>query len=170
VKEFLGSIFNAPTDTILIVEPDPLLRRLEDRALSPKYQIVQTSSPEEAVRMAARHEVNLDLLLTEVRFPRINGWDLIELLKLDYPDLKVVYLSSSIDPEIRARIRRSPVVVLDKNRFHPARLRQAVRDVLEPHRTTKTTLKGTADGYVSLFRRVWEKLHVGFWSGRTSGV
>ncbi len=140
-------------------EPDPLLRRMERRALSSEYQVIQTSSAEEAVRVAARREVNLDLLLTEVRLPRIDGWDLAELLRLDYPGLKVVYLASSIDAEIRAHTRRSTVVVLEKNRFHPARLRQAVRDVLEPHQTDKMTLKGTADWYFSLFRRAWGKLH-----------
>jgi CheY-like chemotaxis protein len=48
------------TGTVLIVEPDPVLRRLEESALSRKYRIVQASSPEEAVRVAARHRTELD--------------------------------------------------------------------------------------------------------------
>ena len=61
--------FSSRTNTILIAESDQMLRRLECRALSPQYQIIQTSSPENAVRIAARHEMELDLLLTQVRFP-----------------------------------------------------------------------------------------------------
>lgn len=123
--------FASRTDTILIAEPDRLLRRLESRALSSDYQVVQTSTAEEAVRIAARHETDFDLLLTEVRLPHIDGWELTELLRLDYPNLKVVYLSNSIDREIRARTRPSQVFMLEKNRFCPGRLRQTVRKVLE---------------------------------------
>jgi DNA-binding NtrC family response regulator len=123
-------MFTWRTDTILIVEPNHALRQLEYRALSPKYRIVQTSIVEDAVRTAARHITGIDLLLTEVRLPHRFGWELTELLKLDYPDLKVIYTSSSIDAEIRARTYPSIVVVLE-NPFRPDRLRQAVRDVLE---------------------------------------
>ena len=129
MKGLLSSILSWHTDTILIAEPDQALRQLECRALSRNYQIVATSSAEEAVRTAARRETEIDLLLTEVRLPRVDGWELTELLKLDYPDLKVVYMSNSIDAEIRAHTRPSTVVVLE-NPFRPERLTQAVRDVL----------------------------------------
>jgi CheY-like chemotaxis protein len=154
------SKFDSCPRTILIAEPDPMLRRGECRVLSPKYQIVPTSTAEEAVRIAARHETELDLLLTEVRLPHMDGWDLAELLKLDYPDLKVVYLSNSIDAEIRAHTRRSTIILLEKNRFRPGRLRQAVRDVLETRRQNQAALKGTTDWLFSLFRRGWAKPHI----------
>src|SRR5450759_427482 len=79
----LFSLFNWHTDTILIAEPDPVLRRLECRSLSGKYRIIQTSSVEEAVRTAARHDTEIDVLLTEVRLPHRFGWELTQLLKLD---------------------------------------------------------------------------------------
>jgi DNA-binding NtrC family response regulator len=156
VKGILRSMFTWRTDTILIVEPNHALRQLEYRALSPKYRIVQTSSVEEAVRTAARHITGIDLLLTEVRLPHGSGWDLTELLKLDYPDLKVIYMSSSIDAEIRARTRPSIVVMLE-NPFRPDRLRQAVRDVLETRPKNKGVLNGRTDSLFSLFRRGWAR-------------
>src|SRR5205085_8917226 len=118
VQKWLSGLTKG-TITILIAEPDPALRRMERRALSSRYRIIEASSPEEAVRTVAKREFDLDLLLTEAHLPRIEGWDLVQLLKMDYPDLKVVYLSSSIDAEIRAHTRRSTVVVLDKNHFRP---------------------------------------------------
>ena len=128
MKRILQNIFGWPT--ILVVEPDEMLRQMELRALSPRYQILPTGSVEEAVRTAARHETEIDLLLTEARLPRIDGWELADLLRLDYPHLKVIYLSSSIDPEIRAHTYRSKVIVLE-NPFRPDHLRQAVREVLK---------------------------------------
>jgi two-component system cell cycle sensor histidine kinase/response regulator CckA len=130
VRRFLRSIFTKYAGTILIAEPDLVLRQLEFRALSINYRIVETSSVVEAVRAAARHAPEIDLLLTEVGLPDGSGWHLTELLKLDYPRLKVVYLSSFIDAEIRAHTRRSVVVLLE-NPFRSDRLRQAVREVLE---------------------------------------
>jgi CheY-like chemotaxis protein len=156
LAKFWDRTLTLKATTILIAEPDPLLRRLERRALSHEYQIVETSSGEEAVRTAARHEKNLDLLLTEVRLPRIDGWDLVELLKLDYPALKVVYLSNSIDAEIRAHTRRSMVIVLEKDRFRPDSLRKAVRDVLGRKQAPEST--STTESLLSRFRRTWTKL------------
>ena len=131
MKGILSRIFRWHTNTILIAEPDQMLRQLECGALSGQYQIVPTCSAEEAVRTAARHETEIDLLLTQVRLPRVDGWELTELLKLDYPDIKVIYMSSAIDAEIRAHTRPSKVVMLLESPFRPDRLQQAVRDVLE---------------------------------------
>ena len=130
MKGIMERLFRWQPDTILIAEPDQALRQLESGALSAKYRIIQTSSVEEAVRTAARHAPKIDLLLTEMRLPHSFGWELTELLKLDYPDLKVVYMSSSFDAEFRARTYPSTVVVIE-NPFPSERLRQAVRYVLE---------------------------------------
>ena len=160
LAQVLSSRFSSRTDTILIAEPDQTLRRMECRALSPKYQIVQTFSPEEAVRIAARHETELDLLLTEVRLPHMEGWELTELLKLDYPNLKVVYVSSSIDAAVKAHTRPSTVIVLEKNRFSPGRLRQAIHDTLESRKRDRTAAKGVTDSVFSLLRHDWAKSHI----------
>jgi DNA-binding NtrC family response regulator len=143
VKGILRSMFTWRTDTVLIAEPDQQLRRLEYRALSPKYRIVQTSSIQEAVRTAARRAMQIDLLLTEVQLPHGFGWELTELLKLDYPDLKVIYMASSIDAEIRARTRPS-VFVLLQSPFNPDPLRQAVRAALDTGLNDRVAPKSAA--------------------------
>ena len=136
----MKNLFKWHTDTILVAEPDQVLRQLECRALSSKYRIIETSSVEEAVRTAARHTTEIDLLVTEVRLPQRFGWELMQLLKLDYPNLKVVYTSSSVDAEIRARTYPSTVVVLE-NPFRPDRLQQAVRAALKTRPTDQIAPK-----------------------------
>ena len=140
MTEIIKSLLNWHTDTILIAEPDQVLRQLECRALSRKYRIIQASSVEEAVRTAARHTAEIDLLVTGVRLPQRFGWELTQLLKLDYPELKVVYTASSVDAEIRARTYPSIVVVLD-NPFRPDRLRQAVQEALETRQNDRIAPK-----------------------------
>jgi CheY-like chemotaxis protein len=145
---------------VLIAEPDPMLRQLEYHALSPEYRIVQASSPEDAVRIAARHKSELDLLLTQVRLPQMDGWELMELLKLDYPNLKVVYLSSFIDAAIKAHTRNSLVIVLENNRFNSRHLRQAVDDTLESRKHGGIAFNNATDSLFSLLRRDWAKPHI----------
>lgn len=143
LARFLGSVFAGPPGTILIAEPDQVLRECEYSALSDRYRIVQTSSVEEAVRTAARHKPAIDLLLTEVRLPEGSGSELMELLKLDYPNLKVIYMSSSIDDDIRTRSRRAVFFVL-MNPFNADRLRQAVREALETGPNGRVAAKSAA--------------------------
>jgi CheY-like chemotaxis protein len=148
----LKGIFRRPN--ILVVEPDQVLRQMEGHALFLRYRIVLTGSAEEAVRTAAQHERNIDLLLTEVRLQRMAGWELAELLRLDYPNLKVVYLARSLDAQIRAHTLPSMVVLLE-NPFQPEPLRQAVHEVLKtgpndrrPHRDLRVP-KPLREGMVS---------------------
>src|SRR5260370_15415781 len=100
--------------TILVVQHDLVTRQLLSRSLRPSYRVLQAGSAEEAVRIAAQHQRNIDLLLTDVRLPQLFGWELLELLALDYPKLKVVYVSKSIDSEIRPHTRRQSVLLLEQ--------------------------------------------------------
>jgi two-component system, cell cycle sensor histidine kinase and response regulator CckA len=142
-------------ETILIVEPDQILRLIEARALSPKYKIVQTSSPEEAVRVAAHHESEFDLLLTPARFPNMDGWELMELIKLDYPNLKVIYVSGSINTGVKAHTSAYTAIVLEENGFNPGRLLQAVQDTLELPIHKRGAVRDKTDSLFSLRR--WAK-------------
>jgi len=128
---------------------------MEASALSPKYKIVQASSPEEAVRAAAHHQSEFNLLLTPVRFQNMDGWELRELLKLDCPNLKVIYISGSIHTTVKAHTSAYTATILEKNGFSPSRLLQAVHDTLElpPHRGR--TVRDKTDSLFALRR--WAK-------------
>jgi hypothetical protein len=83
-----------------------------------------------------------------------------ELLKLDYPNLEVVYVSSSIDAAVKAHTRPSTVIVLEKNRFSAGRLRQAVHDTLEIRKYNRMAVKGVTDSLFALWSRQWAKHHL----------
>jgi len=148
--------FRSPRSTILVVEHDPVTRQLLSRSLRPAYRILQAASAEEAVRIAAQHRRNIDLLLTEARLPQLFGWELLELLALDYPKLKVVYVSKSMDPEIRSHTRRQKVLQLEQP-FQNSCVRQAVHEGLENSQSNKVGMKLTAPSFLlrmrSYFRR-----------------
>jgi two-component system, cell cycle sensor histidine kinase and response regulator CckA len=141
-------------ETILVAEHDQIIRRLICRSLaSDGYRIVQALSVEEAVRIAARHESEIDLLLTETRLPTSRGSELAELLRLDYPNLEVVYVSRSGGSEFGLRDHRSPVVLV-QNPFRGDRLRRAVSEKLAKQKN-KVRLKFPERSLVSIFRSWW---------------
>jgi len=142
--------------TVLLVEPDPVTRQLLSRSLRPAYQILQAASAEEAVRIAARHKKHIDLLLTEVQLPQLAGGELLELLALDYPKLKVVFVSKSIDPGIRSHTRRQTVLLLE-HPFRDSCLQQAVREVLETPESNRVEMKWRTPSFLQRMRSYFRR-------------
>ena len=147
--------------TILVVEHEGVIRQLLAHSLQPDYRILEAASAEEAVRLAAQHRKEIDLLLTEVRLPRLFGWQLRELLTLDYPELKVVYVSNSMDPEIRSHARRQQIFVLEYP-FSGDCLRQVVREELENPRSKRVGM------HSSLFLRLRSYFRRYSWTHRVA--
>jgi len=82
------------SETILAVDDDPTILDLVINVLKPMgYQVLLASSGEQALELAASHQDEIDLLLTDVMLPGIKGHELArrvlhviqkEVLKLFY--------------------------------------------------------------------------------------
>lgn len=80
--------------TVLLVEDEEAIRKLIFRILQNMgYRVLSTSTPTEAVHMAEEWGNKIDLLLTDVVMPEMNGRDLANRLQELNPDLKVLYMS-----------------------------------------------------------------------------
>jgi two-component system, cell cycle sensor histidine kinase and response regulator CckA len=80
--------------TVLLVEDEPLVRDLARRALtSSGYLVVACADGQEAMSVAARHDGPIDLLLTDVVMPGMNGRELAERLTAERPGTKVLFTS-----------------------------------------------------------------------------
>jgi two-component system cell cycle sensor histidine kinase/response regulator CckA len=123
---------NSPSigKTVLLAEGQSSLRMFVCKALAREgYQVVCASDGRKALQTGARHDCAIDLLVTDVILPGFYGCHLAELMKLDYPQLKVVYLASFTDRDIRALGRDSKVILLQYSGWTRA-LVGAVREVL----------------------------------------
>ena len=66
-----------PVETILLVEDEPPLRRRIRRALEGQgYRVIEALNAEHALVAAERHISDIDLLVTDVLLPDMNGFDL----------------------------------------------------------------------------------------------
>ena len=82
------------TATILVVEDDDQLRRLVTSVLRREgYEVLDASSPADALLLSEQHAGVIHLLLTDVVMPRMNGGQLAKRLTGTRPAMKVVFMS-----------------------------------------------------------------------------
>jgi PAS domain S-box-containing protein len=81
-------------ETILLVDDEAAILNLHQRLLhSLGYEVIKAISPAEALEKALELDGKIDLLLTDVIMPGMNGRQLAEQLQTRYPHLKVIYVS-----------------------------------------------------------------------------
>ncbi len=81
-------------ETVLLVEDDPVILGLAQTMLEKLgYTVLAAGTPGEAVFQAKSHAAELQLLITDVVMPEMNGRDLAELLKAAKPGLKCLFSS-----------------------------------------------------------------------------
>jgi two-component system cell cycle sensor histidine kinase/response regulator CckA len=82
------------TETILLVEDEELLRSLAARILEARgYRVNAMSDPLEALHFVRTNEAPVDLLLTDVVLPNMNGCALADEVRSMRPDTRVLYMS-----------------------------------------------------------------------------
>ena len=84
----------ASRETILLVDDEPIILEMVARLLDHQgYTIVKANNAEEALLLTEEHSGTIDLLLTDVVMPGMNGDDLALKLLLRYPRLKCLFMS-----------------------------------------------------------------------------
>ncbi len=121
----------APNATVLIVEDQTAVRKLAVSVIREiGYEVLEASSGEEALEIAAAHPGPIQLLVTDIRMPGMSGRELTDRLALKRPDTKVLYVSGHTeDAIVHQNILDARVEYLAKP-FTPEQLRARVRDIL----------------------------------------
>lgn len=84
--------------TILVVDDEPMVLGLVRNMLRREgYHVLEASDASEALNVWSEHGAGVQLLLTDVVMPGMNGYELAERLKRDRPDLRVLYMSGYQD-------------------------------------------------------------------------
>ncbi len=82
------------TETILLVEDEPAILRMTRMMLERKgYAVIPAATPAEAVEKGKIHSGAIDLLMTDVVMPGMNGRDLAGKIIALYPGIRLLFMS-----------------------------------------------------------------------------
>jgi CheY-like chemotaxis protein len=118
-------------ETILLVEDDPGVRGLAALILrNAGYTVQEASTGAEAVETIRCSQRAIDLLLTDVVMPGMNGPELVNALETNNRAPKVLYMSGYLDETVVRHGVREGLDLLQKP-LTPAALLRKVREVLD---------------------------------------
>jgi two-component system, cell cycle sensor histidine kinase and response regulator CckA len=120
------------SETILIVEDSDQVRRLAESVLKRNgYQVLTAKDGAQALEAMASHDRPVNLLLTDVVLPGMNGRELYEKAAESSPSLKVLYMSGYTDNVIAHRGVLDAGVQFIQKPFTVYGLAVKVREVLD---------------------------------------
>jgi nitrogen-specific signal transduction histidine kinase/CheY-like chemotaxis protein len=120
------------SETILLVEDEEAVRSLTSRILKKQgYRVMAAQHGREAMEIAAKEEGRIDLVLTDVVMPGMNGRGLVERLTGIRPRIKSLYMSGYTDDDIIRRGFIEPSKSFLQKPFTSDALLQTVRKVLD---------------------------------------
>ena len=91
------------TETVLVVDDEEGLREVARRILTRNgYQVMVANGGEEAMALASSFEGHIDLLLTDVIMPKMQGPTVAKEIKKILPDVRVLFMSGHAQPVLEA--------------------------------------------------------------------
>ena len=118
--------------TILIVEDDDNLRNLLQRTLEAVgFPVLPAADGAQGLRLCQQHNGTIDLMVSDIVMPRLNGLQLAEQVRATHPDMKFLFITGFADefPELRELVRTG-ATILEKP-FLPSELLRKVEDTLD---------------------------------------
>ena len=118
--------------TVLFVENEPSIRLLLRRfLLKLGYQLLEAPHGSKALEVADERRAPLDLLVTDVIIPKMNGFALAARVTSLHPETRVLFITGhAVDrPYVEDTVRRTPHAFLLKP-FTATALRQKVQHLL----------------------------------------
>jgi PAS domain S-box-containing protein len=98
IKTIAAEVLDRATGTILVVEDDQMVRKIVCETLEASgYKVIEAHGPDEALRLMTAPPAPIDLLLTDVVMPGMNGRQLHQKLAAIQPGLRVLYTSGYTD-------------------------------------------------------------------------
>jgi PAS domain S-box-containing protein len=130
-------------ESILLVEDNDEVRELAAQALIRfGYKVLEACSGEEAYEMAEGMNGAVDMVITDLIMPNMNGTELTERIRTLWPHIKVILMSGYMDNTIGMD---GTIPYLQKP-FGPLAIAQKVREVLDESKVT--AIPGSSSGYL----------------------
>ena len=118
--------------TLLLVEDEDAVRSFGARALRNKgYKVLEANSGESAVALLREEEPEVDLIITDVVMPKLDGPGLVREVRQDSPDIKVIFISGYTEDAFRQSLGEDEGMHFLPKPFSLKQLASKVKEVLE---------------------------------------
>jgi PAS domain S-box-containing protein len=120
------------TETVLLAEDSDVVRRLlRELLLQNGYRLIEARHGEEALQLSQDHDGPIDLLITDMVMPHMNGRELAAKLAPLRPRMKVLYMSGYTEEAIARNGVIDPGTAFLEKPFSPNTLARKVRELLD---------------------------------------
>ncbi len=120
------------TETVLVVDDEPSIRKLLMQTMQPLgYKLLDSPSGEDAVKLSDAYPGAIDLLVTDVVMSGMNGMQLAETLQQRRTGIKVIFMSGYTDNAIVQQDMVNRKLILMQKPLIPTALAAKVREVLD---------------------------------------
>jgi len=118
--------------TVLLVEDEDAVRSFAARALGQRgYQVLEASTGSEALDVFESHQGDVDLVVSDVVMPEMDGPTLMEKLRRDRPDLKIIFISGYAEDSFRKHLAENEDFMFLQKPFDLKELAAAVKAALQ---------------------------------------
>src|SRR5262249_18393347 len=118
--------------TVLLVEDEDAVRSFAARALGQRgYQVLEAATGSEALDVFESHQGDVDLVVSDVGMPEMDGPTLMEKLRRDRPDLKSIFISGYAEDSFRKHLAENEDFMFLQKPFDLKELAAAVKAALQ---------------------------------------
>lgn len=126
------SAFLGGMETILLVEDEEPVRELIKNVLqSNGYQVLAAETPSVALAICESHQQTIQLVLTDVIMPQMNGQELVQKAIKLHPEMKILYMSGYTNTGIVEQGILAEKTNFIQKPFEPKALGLKVRETLD---------------------------------------
>ncbi|HEY6334483.1 MAG TPA: response regulator, partial [Alphaproteobacteria bacterium] len=117
--------------TVLLVEDEDAVRLFSARALRNKgYKVLEASSGESALDVLKKSTGPIDLLITDIVMPRMDGPALIKVVRKERPSIKIICISGYAEDGFRKHLDASADIHFLPKPFSLQQLAGKVKEVM----------------------------------------
>ena len=116
---------------VLLVEDEDAVRMFGSRALRNKgYRVLEADNGEAALDVINAADDTIDLIISDVVMPGMDGHTLVRLVRQEHPEVKVILMSGYAEDVVGSADARDPTIHFLQKPFSLKTLAGTVKDVL----------------------------------------
>lgn len=118
--------------TILFVEDEAhQLNLMQKHLVAEGHKVLTAKDGGEAVQIYLRHRQEIDLVVLDLGLPKLNGWEAYKMMKGANPNVKAIFATGFISPEIEAHLQTEDSSVVITKPYSPAEMHKKIATVLQ---------------------------------------